>query len=39
MAFYLPRGSRIYADELKGWVTDETNEHEATLLMCRGDDL
>jgi hypothetical protein len=33
MSFYLPRGSRIWADELKGWVADETNEHRATLLM------
>jgi hypothetical protein len=33
MSFYLPRGSRIRANELKGCVTDETNNHGATLLM------
>jgi hypothetical protein len=33
MPFYPPRGSRIRADELKGWVADETNEHGAMLLM------
>jgi hypothetical protein len=33
MSFYLPRGSKIHADELMGWVADETNEHGATLLM------
>jgi hypothetical protein len=33
MSFYRPGGSRIHADELKGWVADETNEHGATLLL------
>jgi hypothetical protein len=33
MALYLPCGSRIRANKLKGWVANETNEHEATLLM------
>jgi hypothetical protein len=33
MLFYLPHGSRIRANELKGWVADETKEHGATLLL------
>jgi hypothetical protein len=33
MPIYPPRGSRICADEFKGWVADETNEHGATLLL------
>jgi hypothetical protein len=33
MPFYPPHGSKIHADELMGWVADETNEHGATLLM------
>jgi hypothetical protein len=33
MSFYPPRGSKIHADELMGWVSDETNKHGATLLM------
>jgi hypothetical protein len=33
MSFYSPCGSSIRADELNGWVIDETNEHGATLLM------
>jgi hypothetical protein len=33
MPFYLPRSSKIHADELMGWVADKTNEHGAMLLM------
>jgi hypothetical protein len=33
MSFYPPRGSKIRANKLMGWVADETNEHGATLLM------
>jgi hypothetical protein len=33
MAFYPPRSSRTRANELMGWVTDETNEHGAMALL------
>jgi hypothetical protein len=33
MVFYPPCGSRIRADELNRWVSNETNKHGAMLLM------
>jgi hypothetical protein len=33
MPFYLPCGPWTHANELVGWVTDETNENEAMLLL------